>query len=391
MKKILFIHHAKGWGGAPINMINIINSLDRSKYEPFVLLIKDSIVSKKLEENGIQYKVAKSKFYKKYYLYFSHTVPGYTKWYQFYHLFRMITSWIMSRYYYASKELNNIEFDLVQLNSSVLTDWLAPCKNKGKVIINIQEPVSKGYLGIRHSFFKRQENKYADKIIAISKDNANRVGIQEKTEIIYNYADVPNNEPTIESYSSKKFLYLGGSAQIKGFFTMVKALDYFDDDIKVYFGGSYPDTNKKRSAIKIIIKWVLRYGVKQQKAIEKLKNHPRAEIIGQTNDVNRYLDEVCCLISPFTVSHFSRPVIEAHLHKKPAIGSSVKGMDEIIKHKKNGLIFPTDNAKELTKAINYLANHPEETKKMGEEGYNIAKIKFTPENIKQFEKLYDSL
>ena len=60
--KILFIHHASGWGGAPINMINIINELDKTKFDPHVLLLKDSIVKDRLEEKNIGYTVCNSFF-----------------------------------------------------------------------------------------------------------------------------------------------------------------------------------------------------------------------------------------------------------------------------------------------------------------------------------------
>ena len=297
----------------------------------------------------------------------------------------------MSRYYFAKKELDRFEYDIVHLNSSVLTDWLAPSQKKAKVVIHIQEPFRKGNIDILHNIFRLQMKKYADKIIAISQDNANRVGLPEKTEIIYNYAEVPKADPKKESYSSKKFLYLGGSSKIKGFYTLVKALDYLDKDIKIYFGGNYTPVKKKRTVLKQLVKYIIRYGKKRDAAISKMQNHPNATEIGLTHNVNKYLDEVCCLISPFSVSHFTRPVIEAHLHQKPVIGSDVKGMDEIITNKKNGLIFKTDDAKELAKAINYMANHAEEAKQMGEDGYNVAKLKFTSKNINQFEKIYASI
>ena len=146
-------------------MINIIKSLDAQDYKCEVLLIKDSIVAEKLNDLGIPYNIVKSTFYSKYYHYFTHSEAGYIKWYQIFRFTKLSMYWLLSRYYFAKKELDKFEYDIVHLNSSVLTDWLAPCKRKGKVIINIQEPVSMGYFGIRHSFFKNQMKKYADKVI----------------------------------------------------------------------------------------------------------------------------------------------------------------------------------------------------------------------------------
>jgi len=403
MKKILFIHHAAGWGGAPINMTNIINSLDKSKYSVEVLLLKDSIVSSKLKENGIKFRIAESNFYKKHYHYFVHSEVGYIKWYQWYRLLKHSILWILSRYFYADKELSKNQFDIIHLNSSVLTDWLAPAKKYGKVIIHIREPFRKGKLDFLHYFFTNQMRKYADRIIAISKDNAKRIGIVEKTYVVYNYSDIPEGPIPDDSYTSKKVLYLGGTSNIKGFYTMVNALDYLDKDVKVYFGGRYPLNKSKPGYLKRMIRLITKTylkpmykligkrGRRTRKAIEKMRAHPNAIEIGMVLNVQKYLNEVCCLVSPFSRPHFSRPVIEAHLYKKPAIGTDVPGMDEVIKHEKNGLVVPKDNPKALADAINSLTSDSQKAKQFGETAYKTAIQKFTPQNILLIQNIYDEL
>ena len=140
-----------------------------------------------------------------------------------------------------------------------------------------------------------------------------------------------------------------------------------------------------------MLKFVLSNGQKRNAAILKINTHPNAIVIGLIHNVHDYLDEICCLVSPFVVPHFSRPNIEAHLHKKPAIGSDVEGMDEIIKHEINGLIVPKNNPIDLAAAINQLTVYSQKAKKYGEEGYKTAICKFTSQNIRQFEELYDQL
>lgn len=397
MKHILFIHHAQGWGGAPINMVNIINSLDKNEFQVMVLLLKDSIISEKLIENNIPYKVASSWFYKNFYRYYSHTVPSFITWYRMKTQFITWLSWILSNNYFANRELKRFEFDLVHLNSSVLTDWIRPSKKYGKVIIHIQEPLSNGYFGLRHYYFTNQMKKYSDKIIAISRDNYKRVNIPEKTEIIYNYSIMHElNELSIDFYKTKKVLYLGGSEKIKGFYTLVDSLDYLDHDVQVYFAGSFKKNKKYeqksiKKYIKIYLKRLLFYNSKEEKALQKMRNHRAAIEIGQIFDVNNYLDKVVCLVSPFEVSHFSRPIIEAFSRRKPAIASNVEGMDEIINNNENGLLFNKANPKALAKAINYLCNNPEIAKQMGDIGYKNARELYSQKNIKEIEKIYNSL
>lgn len=389
-KKILFIHHATGWGGAPKSMIQIINALDKSKYSYHVLLIKDSNVSDKLKESGISFSVAQSKFYKKYYRFFLHSEAGYIKWYQIIRFIKLSILWVLSRYYFAPKELNNYTADIVHLNSSSLTDWLAPSKKLGKVVIHIREPFRKGMLDYLHYFFKNQYKKYADQIIAISNDNAKRIGLPWKTKVMYNFAEIPENIPNDKSYYSKCFLYLGGASKIKGFYTLVEALDYINKDIKIYFGGYY-EISPKKNRLKQAIKQFIGYEKKRKIAIQKMRRNPNAVEIGMIDQVDEYLEKVCCVISPFTVPHFARPVIEAHLHRKPAIGSNIEGMDEIIEHNKTGLLFENGNAKDLANKINYIANNPTEAKRMGCNGYKVAIKKYSTNNIKIIEKIYDTL
>lgn len=390
MKKILFIHHATGWGGAPINMINIINNFDPRTFRVEVLLIKDSVVSDKLREFGIKCHVTKSKFYR-YYSYFQHTETNYVKWYHLFRFFKLIICWVLSRFYFASQELERFDYDIVHLNSSVLTDWLGPAQKKGKVVFHVQESFRRGYVDLLSSFFRTQMIKYANCIIAISQDNARRIDVPDKTKVIYNYAKIPQYEPPHESYHSKKVLYLGGASKIKGFYTLVEALKYLDRDVQVYFCGNFGLQNRTSKGIKNIIKRLTGRGLKMQNAIKKMRNSTNAIELGMIHNVDHYLDEVCCLVSPFSLPHFSRPVIEAHLHKKPAIGSDVEGMNETINHGVNGLLFEKDNPRALAKAINQVIEQPAIAAWMGARGYEIAIYKFSPENIHKFEEVYNSL
>jgi hypothetical protein len=123
--KILFIHHATGWGGAPNSLIKLINNLDKSKYDVEVLLLKNSIVNEKLDQFGIRHRIASSRFYKKYYRYFVHIelgAVGYVKWYHLCRFLKLAILWLLSRFYFAKRELAKHDYDIVHLNSSVLTN-----------------------------------------------------------------------------------------------------------------------------------------------------------------------------------------------------------------------------------------------------------------------------
>lgn len=392
-KKILFIHHATGWGGAPINMINIIKTLNKTEYNIKVLLIRDSIVSDKLRENNIDFEIAKSPFYAKFYNYYTHSLAGYTKWYQFYRQGKLIICWLCSRLYFAPQELKKHKFDIVHLNSSVLTDWLAPAKKRGKVIYHIQEPLTFGAFGLRYRFFRHQVQKYADSVIAISADNAERINLPLKTVIVHNFSE--EFVPTIDrhSYTSKMVLYVGGDEKIKGYYTLIDALDYIDNDIKVLLAGNFKSVNRKRlkDKIKLLIPGYRQNLLLQERALHKIEYFENVEKIGLLDNINSKLNNVCLLVSPFAVEHFSRPIIEAFAHQKCVIATNLKGMQEVVKHNYNGLLVEVNNPLKLANAINFLAKNPELCEKFGKNGYDVAIEKYSSKNVSIVEEVYSRL
>ena len=40
MKRILYIHHGGGLGGAPLSLLYLLKQIDRNRYEPIVLTLK---------------------------------------------------------------------------------------------------------------------------------------------------------------------------------------------------------------------------------------------------------------------------------------------------------------------------------------------------------------
>ena len=115
-------------------------------------------------------------------------------------------------------------------------------------------------------------------------------------------------------------------------------------------------------------------------------------MIGSFSSIGNLLQESTLLISPFTVPHFSRPVIEAFAYGKPVIVSDVVGMDEVVEDQINGLIIKKNNANALADAINTLVNKPELLKKMGINGRSKAIELYSPKvNILKIESMYHEL
>ena len=74
---------------------------------------------------------------------------------------------------------------------------------------------------------------------------------------------------------------------------------------------------------------------------------------------------------------FGRVVLEGMLLKKPVIGTNSGGTPEMIKEGSTGLLYEPGHYMQLAEKIEYLINNRSKIKKLGINGYNFAKKKFT--------------
>jgi len=384
--KILFIHHGAGIGGAPISLRNLILNLNIDKYQCKVLCLRPGSHIKLFEDAGIDTELitAPKRF-------FSHTQTGRKQWYYFPYLIPILIEWVYTAFYFAPKHLKMQDCDIIHLNSHVLSSWAFAAKKRNfKVIMHNREAITKGYLGIRYIILKTLISKYCDFIINISEDNKKRLGLINKSTVIYNFVDIPKEYRLTMSNAKdqKKILYLGGSASIKGFDTLVDSLKFLDEGIVVQIAGHI---NKTPNDIlqRNIVKYIKEVITKKNKRIEIIENSSNTEILGVLDNPYPYIDGCDILITPFKIEHFSRPAIEAFAYGKPVIGSDVEGMEEIIDHELNGLLIRKNMPIDLARAINRLCNEPIIAQSFGDNGRKKAIDQFSVKpNIQKIEMIY---
>lgn len=394
MIRILYVHHGKGIGGAPLSLLYLIRGLDRSKYFPTVLCLYDSEAVGLFRAEGIETHVARGMHD------FSHTnVLWYSVW-QFPKLLLRL-SHVPRTIERARKYLSKNEFDIVHLNTSTLFAFAIAAKRLGKKVVwHIREPLHTGYFGLRRRLIQSAIRDHADVVIPICRYDAEQLIPSENIHVVYNFIDFARfdfakrnaalkTELNI-SPDQKIVLMLGGVNPIKGTREFVEAaarIATTDHSVVFLIAGEIPVAslrnvmNGKRSYLRSI-----------QSRISSSARPEAIRFIGVRKDIPDLLSISDLLCFPSTVAHFARPIIEASAMKVAVVASDIGGPRELVIHGRTGLLVRPGSIDALASAIESLLADEPIRRSMGEEGCLLARENFSAEkNIAAIVRLYESL
>lgn len=190
----------------------------------------------------------------------------------------------------------------------------------------------------------------------------------DKISTLYNWTPEPKELIECE-FDNKTFVCLNTLDEIKGVFILLEATKMLKDNNKNFKLLMYGDGAPK---IKERI----------EKYIEENNLENYVELMGRTNDISKVYNNALCLVQPSFVESFGMTIIEAMAHNRPVIATKCGGPQEIIKDKENGFLIDKNNARELADKMEYMLDHPEEAKKMGNQSRRIYKNKFSVEKAK---------
>jgi len=118
------------------------------------------------------------------------------------------------------------------------------------------------------------------------------------------------------------------------------------------------------------------------------------EFIGQLP--NRNVMEYMSICDLFTLPSWQETLglvyLEVMAHGKPVIGVRGQGIDGIVEHKRNGMLVEPKDIDSLVEGIEYLTNHPQEARKMGERAKELVLENYTWEqNAEKTLKVYQEV
>lgn len=104
-----------------------------------------------------------------------------------------------------------------------------------------------------------------------------------------------------------------------------------------------------------------------QSLITRLELQQRVRLIGQVNphDIPRHLEDADILVLASEREGRPNVVLEAMAAGLPIVASNIAGVDELIQHGVNGLLFEPGDIRQLARHLSYLTHHPEARERLG--------------------------
>jgi glycosyltransferase involved in cell wall biosynthesis len=135
-------------------------------------------------------------------------------------------------------------------------------------------------------------------------------------------------------------------------------------------------------------------GPYRSKLWEIAQNNKNIIFLGRINNKKKIdlLNNCSFLVLPSLIEGFGIVIIEAFACKKPVLVSKVMPLPELVNDGNDGFTIPPFDLDKWKEKINYMFEHPNETKNMGENGYKKFKQFYSIDIIvKRLERLYFSI
>jgi glycosyltransferase involved in cell wall biosynthesis len=191
-----------------------------------------------------------------------------------------------------------------------------------------------------------------------------------KEKVVHMPLFIPENFFKKDNGNRGYFLFLGKLEPIKGIYQLLEA-SRIAQDAKLILAGRVeePLASELSNLLSSNAQYV---GVKQGRELQEL------------------LQDALALVLP-SIWYENQPfaILEAFARGKPVIASRLGGMIELVEDGVRGILVPPGDIKALAESMEWMVNHPEVTKKMGESAYEYVLYKHHPEiHYRQLKEVY---
>ena len=287
------------------------------------------------------------------------------------------------------RNLSDIDLDLVYVNSLVSMSFARFAKRRRiPCIWHIRElfsdvggemviPACGGKKLVRHMV-----STYANQLVVNSNavaDNILGTKLKRRAKLIYNAVDIKGGKLKHSGEDLRESLGICEGDVVIGVPSTLRPMK----------GQEFLIRSLPRIASKIpdVVVAMLghvdtEYGNKMVDLVNSLGLHERVRFAG-TSSCMRQFYEMCDVICvPSRAEPFGRVVIESFYANRPVVASSVGGVNEIICHEENGLLFRYGDEAALASCLSRFASDTELRERVVESAYRCAQRHYTEERYR---------
>ena len=272
-------------------------------------------------------------------------------------------------------ELIDLKPDVLILNSFVTSLIARKIPNTVGVICFIRETLVWSPL---MGFFRRTFENHIDGVAYIAEHEKEFFNLEKPLQVVIpdtlepkSVEFFPKDEArSLSGLEQERYyaLYMGGSARIKGFDTILQASSLLPQSACVLLLGDI-STNRftnKNIILHLYNPGYVRYLLRAKKYMSILKDDPRIQLLGYRSDISVLMCASDVIVFPSSKAHQPRPCIEAGVYGKPVILSDFEATKEFFIEGYNALVFKPNDGADLADKITMLMHDSELSDELGD-------------------------
>lgn len=322
MKRILFVHQDSSVGGGSFCLLNMVRCLDKSIWEPVVMLKTHGPLENEIRNEGIEVVL----FHQMLDIPYNRPLS-----------FRMALRYFRVLLTLKSFEilLRKKKIEIVYLNNMMLAPYLKAAKLVGcKTVVHVREHWPLNEHKKQLEWVRNIVYKYCDRIIAINHYSAS-IFPQRDATIVYDWIDMdgrfkkmPMSEVFNEDLTGKKvLLFTGGSQYIKGADYVVNVFSkrVKEDEYRLLILGI--DMNKPLAGWLHALRKILSYFGKHYYELELrelINKDIRIKCIPGVYELGHLIEQSYCFVSYFRMPHANLSLAENIIMGNPSIAAETE-------------------------------------------------------------------
>ncbi|MDP2939657.1 MAG: glycosyltransferase [Candidatus Omnitrophota bacterium] len=350
-------------GGGQISLLNLLERLDKEKFEPIVVCPTEGSLVKRLKELNIEVKIIQMKSLKRF----------------------NISSFIKS-VLGLRKLIRDRNIDLIHANGSraCLYAGIAAKKKNVPLIWHVRVADSDALLD-------RFLAKLSTKIIAISNAVNNRFSWMKNREArvitIYNGIDLRKFNPSLTKSNIREELNFVQETPLVG---TVGRLDWYKGHKYLLKAARIVVDNIPECHFLIVGEGEKRK--KLESLTSQLKLNNNVIFTGYRDDIPEILASLDLFVLPSVSEGLGRSIVEAMAMERSVVATNVGGIPEVVQDKLTGILVLRKDTKAMANAIIDLLISKDKANKMGLVGRKRAEVMFDLDtNVKKIQQVYIGL